>query len=300
MKGVLTLFLNLFLVSAIAQQRPMLTQYMFNSLTVNPAYSAIGNDLNVAAIYRQQWVGFEGAPNTQFLTMHSAINQSNSSLGLVVMRDHIGEVINETGAFLTFAQRMKLSETTYLAVGVLAGTSRYAANYSQLWDQVSSSDPIFQNESIGSTNLGFGIMLFSNRFYAGLSSPFMLSLTNDPTQINHDKPHYMAQGGYLVPLGDDFMLKHNILLKYVNGAPLEADISEGLLIHEAIWLGVAWRSFDSFDGILQMYISRNLQVGYSYDFTTTKIGPVQKGSHELMLRLTFPHNGSTSRRCYFF
>lgn len=298
MRWVLIGVFNLFFISVSAQQRPMLTQYLFNGLTVNPAYSALGDDFNIAAIGRQQWVGFDGAPNTQYLSGYSAINRSNSSIGLVLMRDNIGDVLTKTGSYLTFAQRMKLSEQTYLAVGGLWGIEKYAAKYSDLWDSASSLDPVFRNESILSMNFGLGVMLFSDRFYLGLSSPFLLSSNLDPTQYNADKPHYMFQAGYINPLSESFKLKHTLLLKYVKGAPVEADVSSNVLLADRVWLGVAWRSFDSIDGILQILLSRTIQVGYAYDFTTTKIGPNQSGSHELMIKFTFPRKDG-SNRCYF-
>lgn len=299
MRRVWFLFLNLlFTCSVWAQQRPMLTQYLFNGLTINPAYSSVTDDFNIAVIGRQQWVGFEGAPNTQYLSAHSAINQSNSSIGVVLMRDHIGEVITKTGSSLTFAQRMKVSEQTYLAVGGLWGIEKYAARYSDLWDSASSSDPVFQNRSVLSMNFGLGVMLFSDQFYLGLSSPFLVSSNIDPTQKNADKPHYMFQAGYINPLGEYFKLKHTLLLKYVKGAPLEADLSSNVLLADRVWLGVAWRSFDSIDGILQIFLSRTIQIGYAYDFTTTKIGPSQSGSHELMIKFTFPRKDGANR-CYF-
>ena len=299
MKYLLLFLLNLIFVSSIAQQRAMLTQSMFNGLTINPAYSAIPNDFIITAIGRQQWSGFDGGPNSQYLALHTPINQSNTSVGLTLMRDHIGEVITETGSYLSFAQRVKIHDKTYLAAGMTAGVSKYAADYNQLWDLISSSDPTFQNESVLRADFGFGIMLFSDNFYAGLSSPFLLSTNISSKYSNNNKAHYMLQGGYLRPMGDYFKLKGNVLFKYVDGAPLQMDLSTNLLVYETVWVGGVWRSFDSFDGILQLYLSRSLQVGYSYDFTTTNLRPAQKGSHELMIKFTFP-NYRDPHPCYFF
>jgi type IX secretion system PorP/SprF family membrane protein len=126
----------------LAQQRAMFTQYMFNGLVINPAYSAMDEALNVTALARQQWVGFKGAPNTQTLSMHTPIRQSNTSLGFIFLRDQIGEVIAENGVLGTVANRVELGNETFLALGLNAGLSKYVGQYS-LAGSTSSFDPVF-------------------------------------------------------------------------------------------------------------------------------------------------------------
>src|SRR5690606_15579400 len=141
-------------------------------LVINPAYSAIDETLNITALARQQWVGFKGAPNTQTLTVHSPIKQSNTSAGLILMRDQIGEVINENGAFATLAHRVQVQEGTYLVLGVNGGISKYVGEYSLTGSTSAGSDPVFADQNSLRGNFGVGLMLFSDKFYAGISSPF--------------------------------------------------------------------------------------------------------------------------------
>ena len=285
-----------------SQQKAMFTQYMFNGLAVNPAYSAIDEALNVTAVARQQWAGFKGAPNTQTLTFHSPIGESNSSMGIMAMRDQIGEVISENGAYLTFAQRVQISENSYVALGVNAGLSKYVANYSAIQSAESGADPVFadQNDLLG--NFGMGVMLFSDKFYAGLSSPFFLSRDFAARELNRGtahKPHYMLQAGYLVSLGEDVRFKPNMLIKYVNGSPMQIDLNANFLLKEAVWLGASLRSLDSFDVLAEIEVTPSIQVGYSYDFTTTALSKVERGSHEIMLNFRLPVKGRSFPRCYF-
>jgi type IX secretion system PorP/SprF family membrane protein len=285
----------------IAQQKAMFTQYMFNGLAVNPAYSAMDEALNVTALSRHQWVGFEGAPNTQSFTLHSPIKESNTSAGLMLMRDQIGEVINEKGVFLTLAQRVQISDETYLALGVNAGLSKFVANYSLISSEA-STDPVFSDQNDLRGNFGFGVMMFSNKFYAGFSSPFFYY--RDIGQLSGNggtkyQPHYMLQGGYLLDMGEDFKLKPSALVKYVKGSPMQIDLNANLLIKETVWIGASWRSLDSFDLIAELQLTPNLQLGYAYDFTTTDIGKFEKGSHEVMLNLRFPIKGRSFPKCYF-
>ncbi len=302
MKFFLIIAFQLVFIVALGQQKALFTQYMFNGLVVNPSYSAIDEALNVTAVSRHQWVGFKGAPNTQSFSIHTPIKESNSSIGLMLMRDQIGEVIKENGVFLSFAQRVQLAEGSFLAIGVNGGFSKYVANYSQVPSESIGTDPVFSDQNDLRGNFGFGVTLFSDRYYVGFSSPFFYyrDLGGDATSSKTAySPHYMLQGGYLLDLGEDLKLKPTTLVKYVKGSPLQVDLNANLLIKETFWIGISWRSFESLDFIAEIQITPNLQLGYSYDFTTTSLAKTQKGSHEVMLNIRFPVRGREFPRCYF-
>lgn len=289
--------------SVNAQQKAMFTQYMFNGLVVNPAYSAIDESLNITALARQQWVGFAGAPNTQTLSIHSPIKSSNTSAGLILMRDQIGEVIRDNGVFATVAHRVQLQEGTYLALGVNGGISKYVGEYSLTGSTSASSDPVFADQSDLRGNFGMGVMLFSDKFYAGVSSPFFYyrDLGGDSPSETAYKPHYILQGGYLATLGPDVKFKPNVLVKYVSGSPVQVDVNANFLLKETLWLGGSVRSMDSFDILAELQLTPNIQLGYSYDFTTSKLARVEKGSHEIVLNFRFglKSNANPLVRCYF-
>lgn len=289
--------------SAKAQQKAMFTQYMFNGLVINPAYSAIDESLNITALARQQWVGFKGAPNTQTLSLHSPIKGSNTSMGIILMRDQIGEVISENGAFATLAHRVQIQEGIYLALGVNGGISKYVGEYSWTGSTTASTDPVFADQSSMRGNFGAGLMLFSDKFYAGISSPFFYyrDLGGDSPSETAYKPHYIMQGGYLASLGADVKFKPNVLVKYVSGSPVQIDVNANFLLKETLWLGGSLRSMDSFDIIAELQVTPNIQLGYSYDFTTSKLAKVEKGSHEIVLNFRFATKASQSAlaRCYF-
>lgn len=284
-----------------AQQRPLFTQYMFNGLLINPAYSAVDEALNVTALSRHQWVGFEGAPNTQTLSLHSPVKTSNTSLGVILLRDQIGEVIEEQGFFLTGAQRVKVSEESYLALGLNFGFSRYTANYSKIADSDLTLDPTFNDQNSSYFNVGFGLTLHSKKFMLGFSSPYFYSNTTRESTASSTqrKAHYLLQGAYLVNVSDDVQIKPGALIKYVGNAPLQADLSSNVLIKEKVSFGISWRSFDSFDFMTEVQISPNLQLGYAYDFTTSELAKTNKGSHEIMLGFRLPLKGRSFPRCSF-
>ncbi|MDB5011957.1 MAG: putative rane protein [Daejeonella sp.] len=304
-KIILITLLMLFCNHLQAQQKAMYSQYMFNGLTLNPAYSAADEAFTITSIYRQQWVGLRGSPNTQTFSIHSPIKETNTSVGAILIRDQAGEISSEQGGYLTIAQRVPVGETSYLAAGVNAGISMLRANYSSLYPESPQSvdDPVFQNQRGSSVNFGFGVMLFSSKYFVGFSSPHFyyrpLKSIIDLQSGTSYRSHYILQGGYVMKINENLKFKPYFMANYVNGSPLSMDFSANLLILETVWLGGSYRSFDSFNAIAQVYVTPKLAVGYSYDFSTTEFSKVQSGSHEISLKFRLPVKGREYPRCYF-
>ena len=292
-------------LQVMGQQKAMYSQYMFNGLALNPAYSASDEALNITSVYRQQWVGLRGAPNTQTVSIHSPIKRSNTSLGVIFIRDQAGEVISEQGGYLTIAQRVALSEDSYIAFGVNVGLSAYSANYSLLYPESPHSviDPVFQNQRGKSANLGLGVMLLGKKYFIGLSSPHFyyrpLAKISDLEAGTTYRPQYILQGGYVMDINENLKFKPFIMANYVNGAPLSVDFNVNLLFSETVWIGASYRSFDSLNAILQVYVTPKLALGYSYDFTTSNLSKVQSGSHEISLKVRLPRKSVNYPRSYF-
>lgn len=289
--GVGILFIFLFAVDLNAQQDAMYTQYMFNGLVINPAYAGSHNTLSMSALFRKQWVGIDGAPSTQNLSVHSPLGNSRVSMGMVLFHDKIG-ISDQYGAFSSYSYKIPLNKgnTTFLYFGLQGGYSRYSIKYSD----VSATDPTYNGGDINEfyPNVGAGVYLTSDRFYVGASVPQLLTAKN----MEYTGPlfqqvyHVFVSAGYVFDLNDNLKLKPNILVKAVEGAPIEMDLNMNLLIKELLWVGVSWRSLDSFDGLVQFQLNERMQLGYSYDFaTTTELRRATTGSHEFNLnyRLSF-------------
>lgn len=288
-----------------AQQQAMYTQYMFNTLAINPAYASVDESLTITGLSRLQWVGYKGAPKTQTVSIHSPVGVSNTFIGALLINDQLGEVLRETGGYFTLSQRVEVGNEAYLAVGINGGVSSFKANYSELYGESPESinDPVFQNSSSMRGNFGVGVMYFSNKYYLGLSSPHFYQ--RDFTSFNKEsagsniKPHYLFQAGTLMEFSYDFKFKPNVLVKYVNGSPMQVDLNANVLLREKLWLGASYRSVDSFDLLASYFITPDVQFGYSYDFAHTELSKVQKGSHEIMLKFRFAVRGRDHRACYF-
>jgi type IX secretion system PorP/SprF family membrane protein len=289
-----------------SQQQAMYTQYMFNGLAINPAYASVDESLSITALSRLQWAGFKGAPRTQTLSVHTPIKTSNTFVGALLINDQIGEVLKETGGYLNVSQRVAVGQESFLSVGITGGASSFRASYSENYpySPESVNDPVFVDANSIRGNFGFGVMLFSKNYYLGFSSPYFyqrdFSSYNKESAYAKNKPYYLFQAGVVLPLGYDFKVKPNFLIKYVNGSPVQFDLNANLLIKETVWVGASYRSADSFDAIASVYITPQIQLGYSYDFSNTELAKRQSGSHEIMLKFSFSIKGrDPNDTCYF-
>jgi len=269
-------------IGARAQQEYMVTHYMFNGLGLNPAYAGVHDGLSTSFIARQQWVGFDGAPSTQVASIHSPLKNRPASLGAVLYRDKLG-LSTEYGGYFSYAYRIRVSNDFRLSMGLQASTHNYSVEYAQ------ANVGINDNEGLGNVNqmlwnVGAGLMLHSDRAYLGFSSPQLMNKqleVGDPDgQFTDLVRHFYASAGYAFDIGFDYVLKPNVLVKSVKGAPIQIDVNANLLIKSVLWLGASYRSLDSIDALIGLQINPNLMVSYATDFS---LSDVEAQSHEIML-----------------
>ena len=273
---------------AYGQQQAMYTQYMFNGLAINPAYAGSQESLSLTALARKQWAGFGGAPSTQTFSAHGPLRNEKVGLGLLLARDQIGET-EQYGAYAVYAYRIQMERGT-LSAGLQAGFNSYQANFSDVFVP-DDGDEAFTQDKFQSflPNFGAGLYYSTQRFYAGFSLPLLL--TNDypgsEGKLAHQYRHWFLTTGYVFDLSSDLKLKPNVLVKAVEGAPLEVDVNANLLIKEILWVGLSYRSFADISGLLEVQMTPQFRVGYAYDYALTDISRVSTGSHEIMLNYRF-------------
>ncbi len=271
-----------------AQQQIINTQYIFNRLLINPGYTGVEDKLVMSALVRNQWSGLDGAPNTQAFTVHSPIDQEKTaSIGGIFVRDEIGVTV-QMAAYFTASYRLQVAERSFLSVGLQGGFLNNQANYSEL--PGFANDPVFAGGDISEfrPNFGVGVYFYSDRFHAGLSAPNLferdVDVANMDSNSNIDRFYYLDMG-YQFYLSPDLTLDVNTLWKVLNGDPTQFDIYSMVGIRDKIWVGAAYRSFDSIDALFKVKIKDNFFLGYSYDFaTTSELSRVNSGSHEFMLQ----------------
>jgi type IX secretion system PorP/SprF family membrane protein len=238
---VLLLVIMMISRQAWSQQNPLFTQYMFNGLVINPAYSGSHESMTTTFALRSQWTGLKGAPQTQVASAHSPLKLSRSAAGVVFVHDEVS-VVNQYMAYGTYAYRIPLSKNAKLAVGGQAGVTYYQANLSELNILTSNGQPdpnFYQNESRLLPNLGIGMYYYSKKSYIGLSLPTVINNrwnNQDAYTQARQKRHYFLSAGHVFPLGAGLKFKPNVLLKWEEGGPFQYDLNANFLIHHEVVL----------------------------------------------------------------
>ena len=290
LRGLLIMLLSLLLSPAQAQQRMMFTQYMFNGLAINPAYAGSQESLDLTALAREQWIGLEGAPSSQTFSAHAPLRNKKVALGLLLTRDKIG-VSSQTSLYGVYAYRIKLKEGT-LSAGLQLGFDSYRTSFSRVLTEIADDQHFAQDDARAFLpNFGAGVYYSTPRFYAGVSAPYLLNNLYPGSEQNQARQfrHWFATAGYVFDLNRELKLKPNVLVKTVQGAPVEVDINANLLIKETLWVGMSYRSFDALSWLIELQATPKFRLGYAYDMTVSPLKQTSSGSHELMLnyRLSF-------------
>jgi len=279
---------------AKAQQDAMYTHYMFNTLSVNPAYAGSRDALTVTGLHRSQWVSFPGAPSTQTITLHTPVFNDQMGVGLSIVNDKIGPT-NATSFYGDITYRLKVSEKTKLGIGIKAGINMLAGNFDGLaTDQANDNAFVNDLSSNIQPNFGFGLYLDGEKYFVGLSSPNILENDFDGNSLDtistlySQQQHYFVSAGVAIPLNEKIKLLPTGFLKLTNGAPVEGDISARFLFNEKCWLGAMFRSGDAMGLLAGIQFSQQLAAGYSFDFSIpNRTFKYNGGSHEIMLRYDF-------------
>ena len=278
---------------ASAQQTATYSQYMFNTLAINPAYAGSHEALSITALGRFQNVGLSGAPTTQTFSVHSPLINNRVGVGLLVIHDELS-VIGQTGVHFSYAYRLPIKKNkSTLSFGLQGGMSMYNAQYTKLELSV-NSDPAFSQDIRDSRpNFGAGVYYNTQTSYVGLSMPSMLNNVFDRgqnfTTVYQSVPIILT-GGHVFTLNRVLKLKPNFLFKMVDGQPVEFDINANMLFDEVLWFGLSYKSSKQVEIITQFKINDQLQFGYSYTISAGPIRTVELGSHEVMLNYRFWFN----------
>jgi len=281
---------------ADAQQEAMYTHYMYNTISVNPAYAGSRDALSITGLHRSQWVGFTGSPVTQTLTVHTPILTDNIGLGVSLINDKIGPT-NTSSLYFDFSYRIRFKKNSNLAFGLKGGMNLRSQGFMDL-DAVDNNDPFLMNDlrSQFLPNFGFGVYYFSDKFYAGVSIPKLLEnsfKTNSSigtTNLASEKRHYFLIAGTVLSINAGIKLKPTAFIKVASGAPIEGDITATFIFNEKLNLGAMYRTGDALGLLAGINISEQFTLGYSFDWSYTQ-STIQydTGSHELILRYDFDY-----------
>lgn len=274
-----------------AQQDPVFNQYMNNLLTVQPAYAGMSGYVNVTALSRIQWVGFEGAPNSNTFTVQGPFKKYNVGLGLSIITDKFGPV-RQTGVYADYAFRVVLDNDQYVSFGIKGGFNRYEALLSDL-SVHDPNDPVsaFDINKKYMPNFGVGFMWHADNFFIGASVPkvFRNKINSDSgATVYQEEMNFYAMGGYVVDITDNMKFKPTILARWSKNTPTIVDFTATALLYERVWVGGTYRLQNSYGLLFQVYINSSVKLGYAYDLTTFHPSQYNAGTHEFMLSYDFP------------
>ena len=283
--GILLLLVN----SIYSQQEAQYSQYMYNTISVNPAYAGSRNVLSVLALHRSQWVGLEGAPTTSTFSINTPIPETNLGLGISAISDRIGPT-EQTTVSGDISYTIRLSEKTNLSFGA-KGTASFFSFDQYKVTPFQANDPKWKSLSSNmSPNFGVGMYLHSDKYYLGLSIPNLMEsnfYNDNEIAINSQRMNYYFIGGYVFDVSNWIKFKPAIVSKIVTGAPVQLDLSGNALFMDKFVLGAAYRVDAALTGLAGFQVNDALFVGYSYDFDTTNLSRYNIGSHEVFIRYEF-------------
>ena len=285
-----------------AQQDAQYTQYMYNTININPAYAGSRGVLSIFGLHRDQWVGLDGAPKTNSVSVNTPINGSNIGLGVSLVNDKIGPT-TENQFSVDLSYTVPTSDTGKLSFGIKGTADIFNLDVSKL-NPADQGDPQFQNlDNDFSPNIGAGIYWHSPKGYIGFSVPNFIQTNrydDNDVAIYKDKINYYLMGGYVFDFSQEVKFKPAVLTKMVEGAPLQLDVSANFLFFEKLTLGVAYRWDAAVSAMAGFQITQGLYIGYGYDNETTRLRNYNSGSHEIFLRYEFFSNKSRITTPRFF
>ncbi len=272
------------------QQLPQFTQYMYNTISVNPAYAGSRQVLSMVGLHRSQWAGFGKGPETQTISIHSPLRNDKIGVGISFINDKLGYE-KFTYLYGDVSYTINLNDEMKLAFGLKAGFTQY--NLDNELIEAEGIDPgVSGVRNRWEPNIGAGMFLHTDKWYVGFSAPRLLNIDHNDLNIGGvdygvvDKVSYYLTGGYVFDLSDNIKFKPATLIKATRGAPLSYDITANFLFNEKFWLGGSYR-FNEFTGALgalvDFQVSKQFRIGYAYEYPLSDISQYSSGTHEVLL-----------------
>jgi type IX secretion system PorP/SprF family membrane protein len=306
-KSIILLVLAVALQQAIiAQQTPITSQYLTNGLIINPAYAGTRGALSANLSYRKQWAKIVGAPQFQTLSLHSPVNKREKvALGLVAEYMTYG-VTKDIGIYGFYAYNVRLGKGK-LSMGLRGGVDLSNTNYNNLqFPDGTPQDPLLTGDiRYVMPNIGAGFYYYTDRFFAGLSVPSILTYQSDAQNESGVSPEFMKFKTYfltgaLIRFSDAFKVKPSVLVRYSMTEPLEMDLNANLIIADLIWIGGSYRVAEKAAvALLDLQVTPQLKIGYSYDYQLGHLNSYTTGTHEISLRYEFEYSVSATSPRYF-
>ncbi len=285
----------LFQIDANAQLEPNYTQYFYNTMSINPAYAGSRGHLSTNLLYRTQWLGLDGAPQSQTLNIHGP-SSKHVGIGVTIINDNIGNgTVQKTNFSGAFSYTLSFRNNQHLAFGIKAGGNLTSLDFFKLRRLSEGIPNDLQNvENRFDLNIGTGIYYYNEQFYAGISIPNflkseILNESNSVIYVAEEQAHLYFMTGYVFQISRNIKFKPTALFSYVKNLPVGLDISANFLFEEKFRIGAAYRIDASLSALMGFNINDNFLLGLAYDADAFRLGNIglSNGSLELFLRYEF-------------
>ncbi|MCZ8228699.1 type IX secretion system membrane protein PorP/SprF [Flavobacterium sp.] len=307
-KLIIILLFALSSISGFSQQDAQYTQYMYNTININPAYAGTREVLSIFGLHRTQWVGLDGAPVTNAFSLNTPIRNSNIGLGLSVINDRIGPS-DENSISLDVSYTINTSEKFKLSFGIKTTVNLLNVDFTKL--NIYNPGDVLAQYNIDnrfSPNIGAGVYYHSDKTYLGLSVPNFLETkhfdkgqsTFTSSSVASERMHLYLIGGHVFDLSSEIQFKPALLTKLVQGAPLQVDVSANFMFVEKVVVGLAYRWSAAMSAMVGFQVTKGMYIGYGYDLETTNLENYNSGSHEVFLRYEIFKNNEKITSPRFF
>lgn len=280
-------------LSAFGQQDALFSQYMFNQLIINPAYSGSRDVLTATLVHRDQWTGIEGAPKTSTFSVHTPLNNERVALGLYIYNDQLGPV-KDLGVMANYAYRIRVGQGR-LAFGLQGGFIQQSVDLQQLLVKDNYDYNVYNVPATQYTpDVNFGVYYSTRKWYVGASSKHLFESLFSKDSYDDDSPyailarHFYGTAGFVVDLGEDIVLKPSTMISYTRNTPVSIDINTNVYFKDKLMIGASYRTGRNAAVLLaEVTIKENVKLGYSYDIVLSKLAQHTVGSHEFSLSWDF-------------
>jgi len=243
--------------------------------------------IEIAGLYRAQWIDIPGAPRTVRFGLNIPFANEKTGMGFNVVSDQLGPS-TQTYVDVAYSYQVSVSDNTKLSFGLDVGGSFLNVDFSK-GDFEIENEPLLNTETLNKfyPTIGAGTFLYSEDWYVGLSIPNFLTngIYNDEVAtLVEDKVQFNFIGGYVFELSEKLKFKPAFMLNYLQGSPVNMNLSTNFLINDVVTLGASYRVDNALSGLAGFQISSGMFVGYSYDYSTTSLAEYNQGSHEIILK----------------
>ncbi|PLX12165.1 MAG: hypothetical protein C0594_02765 [Marinilabiliales bacterium] len=304
-KYILLIIFGVFIFgTASAQHYYQYSQYLFNGLSVNPAYAGSLDAFTGSVFYRNQWLGFEGSPGTQVLSVHTPLKAEYMAVGLLLDNDMLG-VTRNTSIRVSYAYRL-ISDKGTLALGLQLGMKQMVSNLQDV-KLVDSQDQAFGDEKVRGIipSSGFGIYFYNNKFFAGLSVPEQFTTKSEIGNSNYKADHSFRNYNYCLIVGGEFAINKELsvkpsgLVRYTFASPVQPEINTQFIYLDQYLAGIGYRLNDAVLFHCQYKLNNQFSFGYAYDHSLSQLRLYNYGSHEIMIRYTLDYRVNVANPRFF-